>query len=148
MSGGISIDTRDVLPLLDALKTVSADLRRDSNRRLREAAGECSRQLIAELQIAAAASPTPQARLVASTLKVGSDRIPLVRVGGSRRVGHRKTPAGVLVWGSERGGRTFVASPSGAGYWIAPTVKRFSSGRAVQTYQAAVAGILRDAGVL
>ena len=145
---GVTIDTRDLLPLMRALGQVDRELRLNSNRRLREAAGACSRELVGELRGAAASSPTPQAALVARTLRVSSDRIPKVIVGGSRRVGSRKTPAGLLVWGSERGGRNFVAAPSSSGHWIAPTVSRFASSSATDTYRAAVAGILKDAGVL
>lgn len=143
----VAIDTTDVIPLLKALNQVSAEVRVNANRRLREAAGECSRGLVVELGAAAARSATPQAALVARTLRVSSDRVPKVQVGGSRKVGSRKTPAGLLVWGSERGGRNFAASSGGA-YWIAPTVSAYSRTRAVQTYQAAVAAILRDAGVI
>ena len=143
----ISVDTRDVLPLLKALQGVEAELRSNANRRLRSAAGECARELITELQAAAGRSPTPQAALVARVAKVSSDRVPAVKLGGSRRVGHRRTPAGRLLWGSERGGAKFAASPGGS-YWINPTVERFSSSRAADTYRAAVLGVLSDAGVL
>lgn len=148
MTDPVAIDTRDVLPLLKALQGVSAELRKNANRRLREAAGECSRGLIVELQAAAARSQTPQAAIVAASLRVSSDRVPTVMVGGRRRVGSRRTPAGVLVWGSERGGRNFTAPQGGAGYWISPTVDRYARGPAVDRYRAAVASILKDAGVL
>jgi hypothetical protein len=48
------------------------------------------------------------------------------------------------VWGSERGGPNFP----GGGHWIGPTVDAYSRSGAVSVYQAAVANILRDAGVL
>jgi hypothetical protein len=148
MSGeGVSIDTRDVLPLLKALNGVERELRLNANRRLRAAAGECARALIVDLRAAAAASATPQAVLVARAAAVSSDRVPAVKLGGSRRVGHRRTPAGALLWGSERGGPRFGA-PAGGNYWIDPTVKRFQASRAVDIYRAAVVGVLADAGVL
>jgi hypothetical protein len=144
---GVAIDTRDVLPLLKALNGVERELRQNANRRLREAAGECARALIVDLQAAAASSPTPQAVLVARVARVSSDRVPAVKLGGSRRVGHRRTPAGRLLWGSERGGPRFAAARGGS-YWIAPTVTRFSRGPAQDTYRRAVTSILSDAGVL
>jgi hypothetical protein len=143
-----AIDTRSVLPVLEALKGAEREVRSNANKRLRAAAGECARGLIGELQGAAGSSATPAARLVAAGARVSSDRVPAVKLGGSRRVGHRKTPAGRLLWGTERGGRTFAAPLGGSGYWIAPTVARYSSSRAPDVYRAAVAAILSDAGVL
>jgi hypothetical protein len=142
-----SIDTRDVLPLLKGLNEVNRELRANANKRLRAAAGECARGLVTELQAAASRSPTPQAALVARTAKVSSDRVPAVKLGGTRRVGHRGTPAGALLWGSEHGGARFVAASGGA-YWIDPTVRAYQSSRASDAYRAAVHGILSDAGVL
>lgn len=146
MANGVTVDTRDVLPLLSALKGVDKELRQNSNKRLRAAAGDCARGLIPALQASAASSATPQARLIASTARVSSDRVPVLTVGGTRRVGRNKTPAGRLAWGSERGGRNFAAAPGG-NYWIKPAVDAYAP-RAVDTYRAAVAGILSDAGVL
>jgi len=143
----VTVDTSDVLPLLKALNGVSAELRQNANKRLRAAAGECARGLIPELAARAASSATPQAPLVASTARVSSDRVPALKLGGSRRVGRNKTPAGRLAWGSERGGRNFAA-PSGGSYWIAPAVDAYGRTRALDVYRGAVAGILADAGVL
>jgi hypothetical protein len=142
-----TIDTSDVLPLLAALKSVDKELRVNTNRRLRQAAGDASRGLVPLLRAAGASSPTPQAALVARTVRIRSDRIPAVQLGGSRGVGHRRTPAGRLVWGSEGGGRNFAAA-SGGSYWIAPTVDRYARAGALEPYRAAVAAILHDAGVL
>ena len=146
-SNAVTVDTSDLIPLMKALNGVSAELRANANKRLRAAAGDCARGLIPELQASAARSATPQARLVASTAKVSSDRVPVLVVGGSRRVGRNKTPAGRLAWGSERGGRNFAASPGG-NYWIAPAVDAYGRSGALDNYRAAVAGILSDAGVL
>jgi hypothetical protein len=142
-----AIDTTDVIPLLKALGKVDRELRQNANRRLRDAAAECARGLIPRLHAAASSSQTPQAVLVAQTAKVASDRVPALRIGGSRRVGHRKTPAGRLLWGSEHGGRNFLAERGGA-YWITPTVSEYARSSAPRTYQAACVAILSDAGVL
>jgi hypothetical protein len=142
-----TIDTSDVLPLLEALRGVDVELRRNTNRRLRQAAGDASRGLVPILRGAGAAATTPQAALVARTVRVRSDRLPAVQLGGSRRVGRRGTPAGRLVWGSEGGGRNFAA-PSGGSYWIAPTVDDYARRGALEVYQRAVAQILHDAKVL
>ena len=142
-----TIDTSDVLPLLAALRGVDKELRQNTNRRLRQAAGDASRGLIPELQAAASSSATPQARIVAASVRIKSDRLPAVQVGGSRRIGHRRTPAGRLLWGSEVGGRNFAA-PTGGAYWIAPTVDSYARRGALEAYRRAVAGILSDAHVL
>lgn len=142
-----TIDTSDVLPLLAALRGVDAELRRNTNRRLRQAAGDASRGLVPILRGAGAGAATPQAAIVARTVRVKSDRLPAVQVGGSRRVGRRRTPAGLLVWGSEGGGRNFAA-PRGGSYWIAPTVDDYARRGALEAYRRAVAQILSDAKVL
>ena len=141
------IDASALFPLLKALSSVDAELRRNSNRRLRQAAATCARDLVGELRSSAAASATPQAVLVARTARVKSDRVPLVQIGGTRKVGRRKTPAGRLVWGSEHGGPTFGAAAGGT-YWIDPAVKAFNAGPAQGVYLTEVVGILRDAKVL
>jgi hypothetical protein len=142
-----TIDTSDLLPLMAALKGVDTELRQNTNRRLRQAASQASSGLVPILRGAGTSAVTPQAALVARTVRVRSDRLPSVQLGGSRRVGHRKTPAGRLVWGSEQGGRNFAA-PSGGSYWIAPTVDSYARRGALETYRTAVAQILHDAKVL
>ena len=143
----MTIDADALFPLFRALSQVDAELRKNTNKRLRQAAAECARGLVGELRHAALSSPTPQAALVGRTVKVASDRVPAVRIGGPRGVGSRKTPAGRLLWGSERGGPNFVASAGGA-YWIAPTLAAYNAGPAPAVYLRAVAGILSDAKVL
>lgn len=142
-----AIDTSEVLPLLDALRGVEREVRSNANKRLRQAARECAQGLVLELRAAGAQAPTPQARIVARTARVSPDRIPVVQIGGTRAIGRRRTPAGRLVWGSERGGPTFGAPYPGE-YWIAPTAAAYARTGAPAAYQRAVIGILRDAGVL
>jgi hypothetical protein len=143
----VTINADELIPLMRALSSCEAELRRNTNKRLREAAGECARGLLPRLHAAAASAPTPQARIVARTAKVSSDRLPAVKVGGSRKVGRRKTPAGRLVWGSERGGHTFVAARGGS-YWLDPAASAYARTAAPSVYLKAVARILSDAGVL
>lgn len=140
-------DTRDLTALLRGLGKVEKSLRDEANNRLRTAAGTAANQLIGELQRSAAASPTPQARIVADAIRVKRDRLVAVEIGGRRGVGSRGTPAGELVWGSEHGGRNFVAGPGGS-YWIQPAIQRYTSGGAQTAYLNAVNSILRDAGIL
>lgn len=140
-------DTRDLIPLLKALGKVEKSLRDEANARLRQAAGQAAGQLIGELRQSAAGAATPQARIVADSLRIKRDRIVAIQVGGAKRVGSRGTAAGAILWGSEHGGQNFAA-PAGGSYWIAPAVQRYAGSGAQHVYLAAVNQILRDAGVI
>jgi hypothetical protein len=142
----VTCDTRGLIPLLRGLAKVEKSLRDEANVRLRNAAGQAATGLISELRQSASSSPTPQARIVADSLKVRRDRLVSVQVGGTTSVGGRGTAAGAILWGSEHGGPNFQASRGGR-YWILPAVQRYAAGGAQGVYLAAVNEILRDAGV-
>jgi hypothetical protein len=143
---GLYVDDVDVMKLYKAINNVEKELRADINGRLRDAAGESANDLAQDLRQASAFGP-PQAALVAQTIKVRRDRIPKVAIGGSKRVGHRKTVAGKLLFGSERGGRNFQR-PSGGNYWIKPTVDRFLDSSGYTRFYKAVVDILTSEGLL
>lgn len=145
--GSVTCDTRDLIPLLKGLGRVEKSLRDESNVRLRNAAGQAAQALASELRQSASSSPTPQARIVADSIRVRRDRLVSVAIGGSKRVGSRGTPAGAILWGSEHGGVNFQA-PHGGSYWMQPAVQRYAAGGAQGVYLAAVNEILRDAGLL
>lgn len=147
--GGVSVtcDTRDLLPLLKGLGQVEKSLRDEANVRLRNAAGKAAEQLAGALRQSAGSSPTPQAAIVADSIRVRRDRLVSVAIGGSKRVGSRSTSAGAILWGSEHGGVNFQAARGGS-YWIQPAVKRYAAGGGQTEYLAAVNEILRDAGVI
>lgn len=105
---------------------------------MRAAIRESGDGLARALAQAAAASPTPQAALVAQTLTVQQAVDLVVRLGGSQPVGSRGTPASELVKGSEHGGLHFAAPINAAGYWIAPTVQRYRETEAAKPVQAGV----------
>lgn len=140
-------DTRDLIPLLKGLAQVEKSLRDESNVRLRNAAGKAAAQLAGELKQSAGSSPTPQAAIVADSIRVKRDRLVAVSIGGAKRVGSRGTTAGAILWGSEHGGVNFQA-PHGGDYWIQPAVKRYAASGAQSEYLTAVNEILHDAGVL
>lgn len=145
--GSVTCDTRDIIPLLRGLGQVEKSLRDQANVRLRNAAGRAAGELARMLVQSASSSATPQARLVAETIRVRRDRLVSVAIGGGKRVGSRGTPAGAILWGSEHGGVNFT-QPSGGDYWIQPAVKRYAAGGAQSVYLQAVNDILHDAGVL
>jgi hypothetical protein len=143
-----TVDTRDLARLskrVDALQKTLADER---NADMKTANGQTAIELVKQLRSAASSSPTPQARLVAETVAPARTG---VRVGGRKRVGSRRTPAGALLWGSEHGSATgrFVAGPGG-NYWIQPAVTRTAELAAARggAYENACNALLRKAGFL
>lgn len=136
---------------LRALNGLETDLRRQANGELRKAAGDCARGLVDRLKTAAAACGVPVAPDVASSVRVKSDRLPVVSIGGPKRIGRNKVPAGRLLWGSEQGPKSdpnHFAVPPGPGYWIKPTVARFQASDAERNYRAAVYAILKRYGLV
>lgn len=159
-SGGFDlfVDDSDVATLIKSLRIADSALRKNTNTELREAAKECGLQLRNQLIMEASAVPAPQAKLVASAIRVKSDRFPVVQVGGPKKVGRpyksrsggrKRAPAGALLWGVEYGDRFGrFASRNANGYWLQPTVIRFSENKAIDIYKTAVIRIFQNAGVL
>lgn len=139
---------------IGATRELELELRRVTNRELRAAAGECARRLLSKLRSAAEASSSPVARRVAQSMRVKSDRLPVVSIGGTKRVGRHGAIAAKLLWGSEHGPAAgggvnhFAVARSTAGYWIAPTVDRFAKSDAIDVYRRAVYLILRRSGLV
>lgn len=110
---------RDYLAALNAFG-------RDANKVIRDKAGEIA-ETIARQVIVAGMVEGRQAAIVAPTTRVKRDRVPVVEVGGSKRIGRRRKPAYKLLFGSEFGGtelRQYKAHRGREGYWIFPTVER------------------------
>lgn len=151
-SGGLSLEVDGLQATLRAFQGLERDLRSQANAELRGAARTCATELAVELRVAARSCGVPVAPLVAETITVKSDRLPVLRIGGSKRVGRNRTPAGVLAWGSEQGPKgspnRFAVAPNLAGYWIAPTVARFRDSQAVRVYLRAIVDTQRSYGLL
>lgn len=149
----LTVETAGLEETLKAFSGLERDLRSNANAELRDAAGEASSGLVLALRQAAASGP-PVARRVAASAKVKRDRVPAVQIGGRAKVGRAGAIAAVLVWGSERGPASgasvnrFGVGRNEAGYWIAPTVERFGSSRALETYKRAVYSIMRKWGLV
>lgn len=150
VKGGLSVQVYGLTETLKAIRKVEAELRPEANGRIRDAAGTCAGQLVPHLTAAASSSGVPVAPRVARSIRVRRDRMPTVSIGGATRVGAGGAPAGALVWGSEQGPKGsvnhFAVSP-GPGYWIKPAVERFKQGPAIAVYLAAVARVIREAGL-
>jgi hypothetical protein len=151
-SARISVDVQGVQETLKAFGGLEADLRKEANAELRQAAKECASALVALLVAAAGASGVPVAQRVAASIKVKSDRIPVVSIGGPRRVGRRGAPAAALLWGSETGPagpvNHFGVPRNAGGYWIAPTVEKFATNKAPEIYRRKVYEIMRKWGLV
>ena len=151
-TGGASVEVDGLLETLKAFQALERDLRSEANAELRSAARTCATMLAGHLARAAAASGVPVARRVARSIRVKSDRIPVVSIGGPLKVGASGGAAGALVWGSEHGPHgdvnRFAVPASSAGYWIAPTVKAFQGDEAVTVYKRAVYELQRNWGLV
>ena len=141
-------DLRDYRGLLKALSQMD----KDSQNALKDEVASISVWTATGIRQAAANAPfAKQATLVAATVKPARDRVPTVRIGGSKKmtVSRKITEAspapnaGQLLFGSEFGGspkyrKSVSGFPNGgyrfperspregrgnAGYWIFPTLK-------------------------
>jgi hypothetical protein len=154
----VYVDDSDVQELFRALGKVNADLRKNTNAQLRLAAKECATDLAMLLKINFAGAPAPQTDLVELSVRVKSDRTPVVQVGGKKKVGRAyqsrkggkvRASAGELLWGVEYGDKHGRFAPRNEnGYWIKPTVRQFAETGAIAKYKTAVIRILTDAGVI
>ncbi len=155
-AGGVgvgSVEVEGMVETLGAVRGLEADLRKQTNTELRQVARTCATVLAAQLARAAASSGVPVAPRVARSIRVKSDRLPVVSIGGPKKVGTGKRgAAAALVWGSEQGPKSepnrFAVGPNSAGYWIAPTVARFASNEAVELYKRAVYETLHAHGLV
>jgi len=152
--GGITnVEMEGMLETIGAVRALEKELRNEANSKLRAAAKECAAPLAADLVRAAAGSGVPVAARVARSIRVKSDRIPVVSIGGAKKVGSGKRgAAAALVWGSEQGPKSdpnhFGVAPNSAGYWIAPTVASFADGPGLDRFRRAVYEILHESGLI
>ena len=151
-TGSLTIEVDGLQETLKAVQQLErAFARPEANGKLRDAAGRCASELKDDLVRAASSSGVPVAPLVARSIRVKRDRIPVLSIGGATRVGRYGASAGSLVWGSEQGPKGAVnhwAVPPSSGYWIAPTVERFGKGGALTIYKRAVYDVLHDSGLV
>lgn len=114
----------DPITLRAYLKAIGS-LDKEVQDEIRAAAGRMSTDLKDALTLRAMISPTPQARLVARSITTPRDRLPVVKIGGTKKVGRQyqsrekrtgktgkplpgkkiKASAGELLYGSEYGSR-------------------------------------------
>jgi hypothetical protein len=151
---GLALEIDGLQETIKAVQGLEREYERPAaNKELRAAAKECATPLAADLVRAALASGVPVAPRVAQSIRVKSDRLPVIQIGGAKKVGTGKRgAAAALVWGSEQGPKSepnrFAVAPNSAGYWIAPTVARFADGPAIDAYKRAVYETLKRAGLV
>lgn len=119
---------------IDGLKSALRSLPREATGRLRDASVGIAGK-VASNAASRARAQGGAAALVAPSIKATRDRVPVVKMGGSARIGDRKgtnQTVGNLIWGAEYGGgsrpRTRQFPPwrgagSGAGYFLWPAVR-------------------------
>jgi hypothetical protein len=141
----ITVDTSELKRPQAALRSVESSLADPLSPTLRQGGSTTAEGLLRLLRVSAQSSPTPQARLVAASAIVRSGGEIGVELGGGQAVGHRDTPAGELLWGSERGGPNFVA-PHGGHYWIQPAVGQAEKA-GEEAYASSIERLLKAAGL-
>lgn len=115
----ISID--GVRPTLAALST----LPKAANDELKDASGELAGELAVKARAGGAAEGR-QAAIVAATVKVRRDRLPVVQAGGSALIGRNRKPAYKLLFGSEFGAvvlRQYKPHIGRGSYWFFKTIE-------------------------
>lgn len=76
------------------------DLPKDANNELRDASLQLAKLLATKAQIDITLHGGPQGKLLAPTVKAVRDRVPVVQIGGTRKVGRNHAPAWGVLFGS------------------------------------------------
>jgi hypothetical protein len=127
MAAGRTTQTVHIEGLKEVLRACNK-LGKDANKELRKSAKEIAARTADEGKARAMGLGGVQ-RLAAESVKATSDRVPSITMGGSRGLGHRKTPAGSIFFGAEFGGgmrpttRQFPPHLGQHGYFIWPTIR-------------------------
>lgn len=123
------------------------ELPKQATDKLRDAAGEIASDLVPVVRSAARTDRSPQAALVASTVKVRRDRVPVLVAGGTKRLGVNRAPAFKLLFGSEFGSNRYdqfhKRHLGQTGSWFFPVVED-EAGRISEAWNSAADAIIRD----
>lgn len=164
---GAVVFALDPITLKAYLRAIAA-LPKDIQNEIRTDSQRMSVGLADDLKRSAYSAVPPVAKRVALSITTPRDRLPTVRIGGSKKVGLPykdretgrtiKAPAGALLYGSEYGGRAgkdragremnnrFKAPRNKSGYWINPTSEQWGS-YLFQQWLAMVDKILEREGI-
>lgn len=123
-SFSVSVEVSGMRETLAAFKA----LPKDASDALRDASKELAESLVTSIKQAAGRARQPQATILGATVKVRRDRVPVIIVGGTKRIGRNKVPAWRILFGGEFGSnryRQFHQRHTGTeGTWFFPTVER------------------------
>lgn len=94
-------------------------LPKDANRELRAASVDIAK-IFAVKVAEAARGHTDQSAILAPTVRPIFDRVPVVQIGGSRKVGRNRVPAYKVLFGAEFGSNSLAQFPpyNGEGYFF------------------------------
>lgn len=132
------------------LHNVFRALPKDMSAGLRDASQEIAKDVASQAQARGAGVSKLYARYVAPTIKASRDRVPVVKMGGTKRIrkGDRQS-VGDVIWGAEFGGRgrsttmQFLPHLGTTGYALWPTVRELQPDIG-ERYSDALLGILED----
>lgn len=123
-SFSVSVSVTGMRETLDAFKA----LPKDAGNAIRDASKELADKLALSVRQAAGRARQPQAAILAQTIKVKRDRVPVLEVGGTKRIGRNRVPASRILFGGEFGSnayKQFHQRHTGTeGTWFFPTVER------------------------
>lgn len=123
------------------------DLPKQATDKLRDAAGQIADDLLPAVRSAARSDRSPQSALVASTVKVRRDRIPVLVAGGTKRLGVNRAPAYKLLFGSEFGSVQYdqfhKLHQGQEGSWFFPVIEA-EAARISAAWNAAADAIIRE----
>lgn len=141
----VSVKVDNLRETLAAVRAVG----KDAEAALRDRAFKLGEQLAQSITRAAGSDKSPQSRIVAATLKVKRDRLPVLEVGGTKRIGRNRAPAYTLLFGAEFGsnhyGQFHKKHTGTTGSWFFPTVEREQS-EIVAAWEEAAADVVREFG--
>ena len=107
-------------------------LPKQASAKLRDASVEIADEIASEARSKGSSAGGAMAAYVAPTFKATRDRIPVIKMGSSKRINGRKgkrQTVGDLIWGAEFGGRgrpttqQFLPHKGTTGYVLYPTVR-------------------------
>lgn len=139
----------DPVTLRAYLKAIGG-LSKEIQNEIRLASQKQAMGLADDLKRSAYSAPAPAAKRVALSITTPKDRLPTVKIGGTKKVGDPYRPrtggrtvrasAGALLYGTEYGGNAgypdragrkmgnrFKASRNDRGYWINPTAEEWGT---------------------
>lgn len=118
MASGLTV-TMHISGVRETLRAFDR-LPRDASDSLRKRSMELAQTLVGTVQ-SAARSDSRQSALMASTVRAGRDRVPVITAGGSKRVGRNRVPAFKVLFGSEFGAHSlpqFRPHVGQGSYWF------------------------------